>query len=284
MRGIYEFVEVQLPGLESSAYIRELEGKLIRATQAPPNGVECLIAVDSGFAEVTYAGARLGIINAVGMEFVSKSKMTVLKPLLLGKSIELSVEARAVEFDVAAQLISASRGGCVVLLDGTVRLNTDSGEYLRAKSILLSTARNRGAAVLAHSKDVTVNRYSGLDIDERMPLFVAMEENRQADGYAGVVLTVPISDGDLSSFYVQYKPHLLPMYVEAIEPLDPAVLALIGDLTTREGYPLPLYVVDRLSKLSGDVIRYVKLSISKLARGYGAIAVHETLREMLDKH
>ncbi len=97
-----------------------------------------------------------------------------------------------------------------------------------------------------------------------------MEENRRADGYAGgVMLTVPISDGDLSSFYVQYKPHLLPMYVEATEPLDPSVLALIGELTTREGYPLPpLYVVDRLSKLSGDVIKYVKLSISKLARGY----------------
>ncbi len=108
-----------------------------------------LIAVDSGFAEVTYAGARLGIINAVGMEFMGKSRITVLKPpLLLGKSIELSVEARAVEFDVAAQLLSASRGGeCVVLLDGTVRLNTDSGgEYLRAKSVLLSTARNRGGS------------------------------------------------------------------------------------------------------------------------------------------
>lgn len=262
--------------------MRELEGKIIRFEESPRD-LNCLVAVDSGFSEITYAGARLGLINVVGMEFRSRERRSLLSPIVLGKSMELPVEARAAEFEVATQLME-SRRDCLVLLDGTIKLSTPSERYIRAKSMLLSTARSSNAIVLAHSKDVTINRYTELDIDERMPLFVAMEKNRAVDKYNGVLITAPLILDELSIFYVQYKPHLLPIYVESINPPDLSPLTTISKLITGEGYPIPLYIVDRLSKLGNETIKYMKLSIAKLARGYGALAIHETLREMLDKN
>jgi len=270
-----------LPRLEGGPWARELEDKVIRLGD-PTRDLNCIVAVDSGFSEITYAGARLGLINVVGIEFKSRERRMHFSPAVLDKSMELSVEARAAEFEVATQLME-SRRDCLVLLDGTIKLSTPSERYARAKSMLLSTARSSNATVLAHSKDVTINRYTELDIDERMPLFIAMEKNRAVDKYHGALATVPLILDELSIFYVQYRPHLLPIYVEAINPFDPSQLPIISKLVTGEGYPIPLYIVDRLSKLGNETIKYVKLSIAKLAKGYGALAIHETLREMLDR-
>ncbi|MCG2863878.1 MAG: DNA double-strand break repair nuclease NurA [Vulcanisaeta sp.] len=231
------------------------------------------VAVDSGFAEITYFGFRVSIINIALFTNVNNKVLTVFEPSLGLSSDEL--ERVALDLEVKYAVDAARRFHAdLLLLDGPLinRRNADKIDV----------------PTLAHVKDVRVNRYSqsiteptfrdymnnALQVmEEPLIAHVILEAYRSRTRTRNALITRPyvvgrVGDRDVYGFYVQYAPSALPIYVEYLG--DPGIIGnLISALTPlsampRLGYPAPLYIVDRLARVNSDFKGMVRLIMEKL--------------------
>ncbi|WP_243677854.1 single-stranded DNA endonuclease [Vulcanisaeta distributa] len=188
---------------------------------APNREFTRFIAVDSGFTEITYLGFRIAVINvALLMNVDGKGHVINRFDALLGISSE---ELERMALDMEAQYAleySRSFPVDIVLLDGALI----GRNYVNRFTI----------PILAHAKDVKVNRYSqGITNDEfrnyvdralqimeePLVMHMIMETYRARNKSVNALITKPyvvgkVGDNEVYGFYVQYLPATLPIYTE----------------------------------------------------------------------
>ncbi len=241
----------------------------------PSEGFTRLIAVDSGFAEITYLGLRVSIINvALLVNVDGKGHVTNRFEALLGVSSD-DLERIALDLE-AKYALEYSRSFPVdaVLFDGPLVGRNYVDKF--------------NAPLLAHVKDVRGNRYSqGITdsgfsgyvnralqvMEEPLAMHVVMETYRARSKSVNTLITRPyvvgrIGDREVYGFYVQYLPAALPIYTEYVG--DPSmikqVISRMAPLSTmpRLGYPAPLYIVDRVARVNSEFRWMVRLIMEKL--------------------
>ncbi|MCG2886008.1 MAG: DNA double-strand break repair nuclease NurA [Vulcanisaeta sp.] len=234
------------------------------------------VAVDSGFAEITYFGFRVSVINvAVLISAGGKGRvLTMFEPILGASGEELERVALDMEVRYALDALRKFHVN-LLLLDGAVIGRHDIDKV--------------DVPVLAHVKDVRINRYSqsitepgfrdymnkALQVmEEPLIAHVILETYRSSNKTSNnALITKPYVVGkvggrDVYGFYVQYIPSALPIYVEYLG--DPSLIkdliSALAPLSTmpRLGYPAPLYIVDRVARVNSDFRGMVRLIMEKL--------------------
>ncbi|WP_069806576.1 DNA double-strand break repair nuclease NurA [Vulcanisaeta thermophila] len=273
---LLELVETRV--MRTREYMLNLMGRIpnflselmaVKPLREPMN----LVAVDSGFTEIHYLGLRFTVVNTVtlvvkdgrsrlGMQFnITNAGQDEVEDYVLNLELRLGVNAMKLNH---ADLL---------LLDGP-----------------LST-RDRGlisnGPILAHVKDVHGNKYSQAItdndfrefmseslafIEEPLIMYLIMEYFRKHhNDNSSVLVSKPFTIWDskptIMGFYVQYTPGVVPIYVEYVGGDDPLKwVARVAPLAVvpRLGYPAPLYIVDRVSRVNEDVKSMVRLVLEKL--------------------
>ncbi|WP_243670950.1 single-stranded DNA endonuclease [Vulcanisaeta sp. JCM 16161] len=232
---------------------------------APNREFTRFIAVDSGFTEIAYLGFRISVINvALLMNIDGKGHVINRFDALLGISSE-ELERMALDMEVQYALeYSRSFPVDIVLLDGALI----GRNYVNRFTIPL----------LAHVKDIKVNRYSqgitsnefrnyvnrALQImEEPLVMHMIMETYRARNKSVNALITKPyvvgkVGDREVYGFYVQYLPATLPIYTEYMGDPDmiQRVISRLVPLSTmpRLGYQLrftSLIGLLRLTRTSG---------------------------------
>lgn len=273
---LLELIETRL--LKTREYVVNLLNELpnfinevisINPSREPLN----LVVVDSGFSDIHYLGFRFFIINvAILLIKDGKSRLSTYFQVNTSGLDEIEKQALDLELRLGIDIMRKSHVD-LLLLDGP--LST------RNKGII------GGESILAHVKDVEINRYSQsitdkefrqfmlrfLDfIGEPMIIYLLMETYRKSrNDYLSVLMSKPyiVSDEGLTitGFYVQYMSRTLPIYVEYVGHYDPSrLIARIAPMAIapRLGYPAPLYIVDRVSRVNDNLKSMVRLILEKL--------------------
>jgi len=232
----------------------------------PKYGPVETLSVDSGFAVIHYHGMELGIVNCAALLLGSRSRV-FSRLSLINNEGPIEEKAMGMEVEFAAGILRELKVP-LVLMDGPL--------LGRGSLNLLAAAKS----VLGYVKEARASRYSQLlDGDAgvffrkwvgsvREGLLVSMiMELRRREGSRGVLITKPVKlrEEGILGFYVQYTPRSLPVYVESLGDYSVVVdsVARLASLSIS-GYPLPLYLVDKLARVSGELRNLVSTMLERL--------------------
>ncbi len=244
------------------------------------NGLECSdnavirhVTVDSGFVMLNYLGLRLGIINTALLRCTPNCRLDLILRVTPCKGDEIERMALNLELETLLKY-AASETFDLALLDGP----------LRNREIRIGV----NTPILAHVKDVRLAKYAesitddrfkhyvtfALDIlEEPMVMFILIRRYREIKGCKQVVFTMPYQIRNafgisIYGLYVQYAPKAPPIYVEYLGDIDelPRILCHAYKLAsiTRLGYPIPLLITDKASRVDSKLKACVKSLIEKL--------------------
>ncbi|GEM_PF-1044063 len=236
-----------------------------------------VIAVDSSFLEIHYTTYLRSIISIAGLCSYKKPLIMIKISPLIGN--ELADEAKALEYKIANKLLSEindEENLVIILIDGL--LSSGSYRCLRELKRLLSNAKSRNCVVLAHTKYCTEYRYinNTLSIDENLIIYLIMKKYREVTSSERPLFMMPKItyvkgiEEKVGITYVQYRVNSLPILIEYLPHNSPYIsesICTISRLCNSEffsGYPLPLYIVDKLCKITLNDVEFIKFLVNKL--------------------
>lgn len=282
-----------LKGIVSESYrISEVElGRLaapldmvnIEVLEVPESGQEVneVWAVDSGFTTVSYLGLLIGLIHAVALKVPGMARRTIVKSAVINNDDELAHLARNIEAELALSLPISK--GAVIMVDGPLS-SLDQGIL----SQLIDKVKAMNGYLMSFTKD-SRSLKAGIEgyesVSGQALAMVAFNKYRVKKGSTNrPLVTKPARVmGGLVSFYMQHTPAAPPIYIEASDNVlnNLGILNGVLRMMSREGYPLPLYVADKLAKLSSSLRGWFTLSLVRLSSGEVEPLVYRYVRDLL---
>ena len=279
--GIYKLSEVELAQIGA-----ELDGLNIRdiVIEIKDNSSDySTAAVDSGFIPVKYLGVIVGLINVAAVVLPSNVRSRFIVRVV--DNLEsLEETAKLEEFNSAVDLLKDHE---LVLMDGPLVTNDEESSKLNE---LINSALSTGHYVLSFTKEVRINRVSNRLIGVKsqineVALFFTLFERFREKGSESVLITSPVNvRSGVVGFYMQVNGGSPPVYVEASENVlkNPSVLGSVSQMMSRENYPIPLYVADKLSKVSDEVRRWFIMALLRMGeRGEVDPLLYRYIRDVL---
>jgi hypothetical protein len=160
----------------------------------------------------------------------------------------------------------------MVLVDGPLLTEGEGDGRLRA---LVNKALGTGALrIILHQggRALTgvINKLLKADkpINEASLFFALLERFRLRHGSRGVLITTPVNlQGEVVGFYMQAHGGSPPVYVEATSNVikNLGVLGTVALMMSRENYPIPLYIADKISKVSDELRRWFIMALLRVS-------------------
>ena len=261
--GVYKLSEVELAQI--SAELDNLNIKdIIIEINSNANDYSTA-AVDSGFIPVKYLGVIVGLINVVNVLLPGNARSRFLVRVV--DNLEsLEKLAKIEELNSAVDLLKDYE---LVLMDGPLVINDNDSSRL---STIINRALSTGHYVLSFTKEVRINRISNKlmniekQVNEVALFFTLFERFREKDSRS-VLITTPVNVvSGVVGFYMQANAGSPPVYVEASENVvrNLEVLGAVSLMMSRENYPIPLYVADKLSKISDEIRKWFIMALLKV--------------------
>ncbi len=261
--GVYKLSEVELAQI--SAELDNLNIKdIIIEINSNANDYNTA-AVDSGFIPVKYLGVIVGLINVVNVLLPGNARSRFLVRVV--DNLEsLEKLAKIEELNSAVDLLKDYE---LVLMDGPLVINDNDSSRL---STIINRALSTGHYVLSFTKEVRINRISNKlmniekQVNEVALFFTLFERFREKDSRS-VLITTPVNVvSGVVGFYMQANAGSPPVYVEASENVvrNLEVLGAVSLMMSRENYPIPLYVADKLSKISDEIRKWFIMALLKV--------------------
>ncbi|ABW01029.1 DNA double-strand break repair nuclease NurA [Caldivirga maquilingensis] len=280
--GIYKLSEVELAQISTELDGLNIRDIIIEIKDNSSNDYNTA-AVDSGFIPVKYLGVIIGLINVATVVLPSSVRSRFIVRMV--DNLEsLEEAAKLEEFNSAADLLKDHE---LVLMDGPLVVSDEESSKLNA---LINSALSTGHYVLSFTKEVRVNRVSSRlmgvrnQINEVALFFTLFERFREKES-GSVLITVPVNvRSGVVGFYMQVNGGSPPVYVEASENVlkNPSVLGAVSLMMSRENYPIPLYVADKLSKVSDEVKRWFIMALLRMGeKGEVDPLLYRYIRDML---
>ncbi len=269
---VYKFVELEVSRYYSDD-ARDL-CDIIALESISADGVReiCSVyAVDSGISQIYCRGIALGLINTVVVSSRRRPYNIILVTAHLGD--QLSRYARCVELEALANIADQKRS--LAFVDGPISPLLKESEHCTNVRRALSKLLSSGVTVLAYVKSSQHRYYVSNVAQERLLVYYCMLRRRLSErDFESVMIARPklLADG-LYVTYVQYLPSASPIAVEVatssskIDDVMRDVVRLTYPLcstSTCTGYPIVLYIADRLSKVSKSMVDFVVHALSKL--------------------
>ena len=261
---VYRLSEIDLTQI--NAELGQLEDyDLVVEVNAEP-AEYTIAAVDSGFTLVKYLGLMVGLVN-VAIVTPPESSRSRFIARIINDEETLGVVAKLEEFNAAYELLD-DRG--ILLLDGPLLTEREGDGKLRA---LVDKALGTGHYVLSFTKEVrlnrVINRLLKVDkpINEASLFFTLLERFRLRHRSRGLLITTPVNlQSEVVGFYMQAHGGSPPIYVEATGNVvkNPSVLSTVALMMSRENYPIPLYIADKISKVSDELRRWFIMALLRV--------------------
>lgn len=223
-------------------------------------------AVDSGFTPIKYLGLIIGLINVTAV-ILPESVSSKFIAKVINNEDNIGLIARTEELNLANELLDSSD---VVLMDGP--LISEDHDFT-ALSSLINKALSTNHYVLSFTKEIRINRIIdkllnvNYPINESSLFFALFERFRHSHGSNGTLITTPVTlRAGIVGFYMQVYDGSPPIYVEASDNVlkDPGVLSSVSLMMSRENYPIPLYIADKLSKVSDELRRWFMVALLRV--------------------
>ncbi len=261
---VYRLSEIDLTQI--NAELGQLEDyDLVVEVNAEP-AEYTIAAVDSGFTLVKYLGLMVGLVN-VAIVTPPESSRSRFIARIINDEEALGVVAKLEEFNAAYELLDDRD---ILLLDGPLLTEREGDGKLRA---LVDKALGTGHYVLSFTKEVrlnrVINRLLKVDkpINEASLFFTLLERFRLRHRSRGLLITTPVNlQGEVVGFYMQAHGGSPPIYVEATGNVvkNPSVLSTVALMMSRENYPIPLYIADKISKVSDELRRWFIMALLRM--------------------
>ena len=261
---VYRLSEIDLTQI--NAELGQLEDyDLVVEVNAEP-AEYTIAAVDSGFTLVKYLGLMVGLVN-VAIVTPPESSRSRFIARIINDEEALGVVAKLEEFNAAYELLDDRD---ILLLDGPLLTEREGDGKLRA---LVDKALSTGHYVLSFTKEVrlnrVINRLLKVDkpINEASLFFTLLERFRLRHRSRGLLITTPVNlQGEVVGFYMQAHGGSPPIYVEATGNVvkNPSVLSTVALMMSRENYPIPLYIADKISKVSDELRRWFIMALLRM--------------------
>jgi len=261
---VYRLSEIDLTQI--NAELGQLEDyDLVVEVNAEP-AEYTIAAVDSGFTLVKYLGLMVGLVN-VAIVTPPESSRSRFIARIINDEEALGVVAKLEEFNAAYELLDDRD---ILLLDGPLLTEREGDGKLRA---LVDKALGTGHYVLSFTKEVrlnrVINRLLKVDkpINEASLFFTLLERFRLRHRSRGLLITTPVNlQGEVVGFYMQAHGGSPPIYVEATGNVvkNPSVLSTVALMMSRENYPIPLYIADKISKVSDELRRWFIMALLRV--------------------
>lgn len=261
---VYRLSEIDLTQI--GAELEQLEDdELVVEVNAEPIDYT-VAAVDSGFTLVKYLGLMVGLIN-VAMVLPPESSRSRFIARIINDERSLGVVAKLEELNATHELLDDRD---VVLVDGPLLTEGEGDGRLRA---LVNKALGTGRYVLSFTKEVRLNRVinrllkADKPINEASLFFALLERFRLRHGSRSVLITTPVNlQGEVVGFYMQAHGGSPPVYVEATSNVikNLSVLGTVALMMSRENYPIPLYIADKISKVSDELRRWFIMALLRV--------------------
>ncbi|WP_291765165.1 DNA double-strand break repair nuclease NurA [Caldivirga sp. UBA161] len=279
--GVYKLSEVELTQISAELGNLNIKDIIIEVNSNANN--YSTAAVDSGFIPVKYLGVIVGLINVATVVLPSNARSRFIVRVV--DNLEaLEDIAKLEEFNSAVDLLKDYE---LVLMDGPLVFNDNEPSRLSA---VINRALSTGHYVLSFTKEVRINRISSklMSIEKQVnevALFFTLFERFRENGSRSVLITTPVNvRSGVVGFYMQANAGSPPVYVEASENVvrNPEVLGAVSLMMSRENYPIPLYVADKLSKVSDEVKRWFIMALLRIGeRGEVDPLLYRYIRDVL---
>ncbi|MGC8571335.1 MAG: DNA double-strand break repair nuclease NurA [Caldivirga sp.] len=279
--GVYKLSEVELAQIGVELENMDTDGIITEINGNPSD--YSTAAVDSGFIPIKYLGVIIGLINVAIVVLPSDSRSRFIVRVV--DNVEsLEENAKLEEFNSAIELLKDHE---LVLMDGPLVANDGESSKLNE---LINTALSTGHYVLSFTKEVRINRITSRLMGIEKPinevaLFFTLFERFREKGTDSILITTPVNiRSGVVGFYMQVNGGSPPIYVEAGENVlkNPDVLKAVSLMMSRENYPMPLYVADKLSKVSDEVRKWFIMALLRVSeKGEVDPLLYRYIRDML---